>query len=102
VYDNSGCDLYVRCNPILVDNISIDSKNNIHYFAKYSIADIFGQKKIDILIGSYKFSILVSELCIKPMQNVVLYGCGIPRICNDDVYNVSNRGDIHVYVELFV
>jgi hypothetical protein len=102
VYDNSGCDLYVRCNPILVDNISIDSENNIHYFAKYSIADIFVRETIDILIGSRKFSIFVSELCIKPMQIVVLHGCGISRICNDNVYNVSKRGDIHVYVELFV
>jgi hypothetical protein len=102
VYDNSGCDLYVRCNPILVDNISIDSENNIHYFAKYSIADIFCLETIDILIGLRKFSIFVSELCIKPMQIAVLHGCGIPRICNDNVYNVCNRGDIHVYVELFV
>ena len=102
VYDNSGCDLYVRCNPILVDNISIDSKNNIHYFAKYSIADIFCLETIDIRVGLRKFSIFVSELCIKPMQIVVLHGCGIPRIFNDNVYNFSKRGDIHVYVELFV
>ena len=102
VYDNSGCDLYVRCNPILVDNISIDSENNIHYFAKYSISDIFGRETIEISVGLRKFSIFVSELCIKPLQIVVLNGCGIPRICNDNVYNVSKRGDIHVYVELFV
>ena len=102
VYDNSGCDLYVRCNPILVDNISIDSENNIHCFTKYSIADIFGRETIEIRVGLRKFSIFVSELCIKPLQIVVLHGCGIPRICNDDVYNVSKRGDIHVYIELFV
>lgn len=102
VYDNSGCDLYVRCNPILVDNISIDSENNIHCFAKYSIGDIFGRETIEFRVGLRRFSIFVSELCIKPMQISVLHGCGIPRICNDNVYNVSKRGDIHVYVELFV
>jgi len=101
VYDNSGCDLYVRCNPILVDNISIDSENNIHYFAKYSIADIFCLETIEIRVGLRRFSIFVSELCIKPLQIIVLHGCGIPRICNDNVYNVSKRGDIHVYVELY-
>jgi hypothetical protein len=100
VYDNSGCDLYVRCNPILVDHISIDEENNIHYFAKYSIGDIFKQETIEIAIGLRKFSIFVSKLYIKPVQTVVLRGRGIPRICCDDVYNVSKRGDIHIHVEL--
>lgn len=102
VYDNSGCDLYVRCNPILVDNISIDSENNIHYFAKYFIADIFVRETIDIFIGLRKFSIFVSRLYLKQRQTIVVNGQGIPRICNDDIYNVSKRGDIHIHVELFV
>uniref|UniRef100_A0A6C0K004 J domain-containing protein n=1 Tax=viral metagenome TaxID=1070528 RepID=A0A6C0K004_9ZZZZ len=100
VYDNSGCDLYVRCNPILSENISIDEENNIHYFAKYSIGDIFDKETIDIAIGLRKFSLFVSRLYIKPVQTVLLSGRGIPRICGDDVYNVSRRGDIHIHIEL--
>jgi len=100
VYDNSGCDLYVRCNPILSEHISIDEENNIHYFAKYSIVDIFDKETIDISIGLRKFSLFVSRLYIKPMQTVVLSGRGIPRICIDDVYDVSRRGDIHIHIEL--
>lgn len=100
VYDNSGCDLYVRCNPILVENISIDEENNIHYFAKYSIMDIFKEEAIEIIVGLRKFSINVSRLFIKQKQTVVLRGRGIPRICGDDVYNVAKRGDIHIHIEL--
>jgi hypothetical protein len=102
VYDNNGFDLYVRCNPILVEHISIDSENNIHYFAKYSVVDIFDKETIEIIIGLRKFSIFVSGLSIKRKQTIVLRGRGIPRICGDDVYDVSKRGDIHVHIELFV
>jgi len=98
VYDNSGCDLYVRCNPILPEYISIDEENNIHYFAKYSIVDIFEQETIEISVGLRTFSIFVSRLYIKPLQTVVLSGRGIPRICSDDVYDVSRRGDIHIHI----
>jgi hypothetical protein len=100
VYDNSGCDLYVRCNPILVEHISIDQENNIHYFVKYSIADIFYMETIDIFIGLRKFSLFVCRLYLKQIQTVILNGQGIPRICNDDIYNVSKRGDIHIHIEL--
>lgn len=101
VYDNSGCDLYVRCNPILVEHISIDEENNIHHFAKYAISDILRNETIDITVGLRKFSIYVSRLFIKQKQTVVLRGRGIPRICSDDVYNVSKRGDIHIHIELY-
>jgi hypothetical protein len=100
VYDNSGCDLYVRCIPILAEHISIDEENNIHYFAKYPIVDIFEQEAIEIMVGGRKFSINVSRLFIKQKQTVVLRGIGIPRICCDDVYNVAKRGDIHIHIEL--
>jgi hypothetical protein len=100
VYDNSGCDLYVQCNPIIAENISIDSDNNIHYFAKYSVIDIFNEETIEIAIGLRKFSLFVSRLYIKPNQTIVLTGRGIPRICVDDIYNVSKRGDIHIHIDL--
>lgn len=101
VYDNSGCDLYVRCNPILMEHILIDEDNNIHYFAKYSIGDIFKQETIEIKMGLRKFSIYVSRLFIKHNQVIVLNGRGIPRICNDDVYNVVRRSNIHIHIELY-
>uniref|UniRef100_A0A6C0HHU4 J domain-containing protein n=1 Tax=viral metagenome TaxID=1070528 RepID=A0A6C0HHU4_9ZZZZ len=101
VYDNSGCDLYVRCNPILLEHISIDEENNIHYFAKYSVSDILKRETVEIVIGVRKFSIYVSKLLVKPKQTVVLRGRGIPHICCDDVYNIARRGDIHIHVELY-
>jgi hypothetical protein len=102
VYDNSGCDLYVRCNPILAENISIDQENNVRVFAKYSVIDIFDKETIAIDLGTRKFSISVSTLFLKHKQTVVLKSRGIPRICSDDIYNVSHRGDIHIHIELYV
>lgn len=101
VYDNSSCDLYVRCNPILAENISIDDENNLHIFAKYSVIDIFDKESIVIDLGTHKFSISVSTLFLKHKQTVMLKGRGIPRICSHDIYNVSYRGDIHIHIELY-
>ena len=101
VYDNSSCDLYVRCNPILAENISIDEDNNVHVFAKYSVIDIFDKDSIVIDLGTHKFSISVSTLFLKHKQTVMLKGRGIPRICSHDIYNVSYKGDIHIHIELY-
>lgn len=100
VYDNSGCDLYVQCNPILEDHISLDNENNIHYFTKYFVRNIFYQENMEIYIGLRKFSFAVSKLSIKQKQTITLKHVGIPKICNDDVYNISKLGDVLIHIEL--
>ena len=102
VYDNSGCDLYVRCKPILPENIYIDEDNNIHVHIQNNIIDIFNEKTIEIVLGNRKFSIYVDKLYIKPKQTIVLRGRGIPRIIVDDIYNVETRGNIHIHIELIL
>jgi len=100
VYDNNGTELYIKCIPILPNNISIDVENNIHISVRHDILDIFNRETIDICIGSRKFSIFTEELRIKPMQTVVLKGCGIPKIHTEDIYNVSKKSNIYVSMEL--
>ena len=100
VYDNNGTELYIKCEPALPDNISIDVENNIHITVRYDILDVFRLETIDICMGSRKFSIFTEELRIKPMQTVVLKSRGIPKIHNDDIYNVSKKSNIYIYIEL--
>jgi hypothetical protein len=42
VYDNSGNDIYVKCNPILPENMEIDDANNIKIDINYKISEIWG------------------------------------------------------------
>ena len=100
VYDNNGTELYIKCEPTLPDNLSIDVENNIHISVRYDILDVFSRETIDICMGSRKFSIFTEELRIKPMQTVILKGRGIPKIHNDDIYNVSKKSNIYIYIEL--
>ena len=101
VYDNSGSDLYVRCNPILPDTMYIDNENNLHVFVKYNIVDIIDQDTIDIHMGNtHRFSIYVQQLYIRRTQVVVLKNRGIPVIIPDDIYSVLKKSNIHIHITL--
>jgi hypothetical protein len=100
VYDNSGSNLYVRCNPILPDTISIDSENDLHVFVKYTIADIIDNETVDIDVGTHRFSIYVKQLYLKREQVVVLKNRGIPTINPDNIYSVTKRSNIHIHITL--
>ena len=47
VYDNSGNDIYVKCFPMLPDNVCIDDQNNIHIDCKYDIKEILNKEYVE-------------------------------------------------------
>jgi DnaJ-class molecular chaperone len=100
IYDKGGSDLYVKCVPLLPDNVEIDEKNNIHVKIEISLEDAWTKDEICVEIGSKKFSIIRRDLKLVESQIVLLANCGISRINTDDVYNVSKKGDIYIHVEL--
>jgi DnaJ-class molecular chaperone len=100
VYDKGGADLYVKCIPLLPDNIEIDEKNNIHVKLVLSLQDIWFKDEIEIEIGSRTFSIIRRNLKMTESQIVLLANGGISKINTDDIYNISKKGDIYLYVEL--
>jgi len=100
IYDNSGCDLYVRCIPVLPDNVKIDDNNNIIVMLKYKISDIFQTDVINVLIGDHNFQIRVDELRLLKRQILTRRGVGISRIISKNVYDVSNKGNISFDIEL--
>jgi hypothetical protein len=100
IYDNSGCDLYVKCIPVLPDNVKIDDNNNIIVMLKYKISDIFQTDVINVLIGDHNFQIRVDELRLMKRQILTRRGVGISRIISKNVYDVSNKGNISFDIEL--
>jgi hypothetical protein len=100
VYDNSGCDIYIKCFPMLNENISIDNKNNIIVFIKWKITDIWGKKTMDVYVGSRMLLINIELLKIISSQQFIFAKQGISKINTDDVFNVSKKGDIIVNIEL--
>jgi hypothetical protein len=100
IYDKGGADLYVKCIPLLPDNIEIDEKNNIHVKMRVSLEDAWTKDEIEIEIGSRKFPIIRRNLKLVETQIVLLANCGISKINTDDIYNVSKKSDIYIHIEL--
>ena len=100
IYDISGIDLYVECYPILPENVSIDEENNIHVFLKYSLKEIWSLEYIEINLGNRKFMVERNKLFITDFQKYVIKGKGIVKINEDDIYDVSEKGDIILYIDI--
>ena len=101
IYDNSGSDLYVKCIPILPDNISIDKNNNIYVDLSYKISDIWDKEKIEIEIGGIQFVVYIENLNIKKHQTILLRRMGIPKQL-DDIFDVIQKADIILQISLHI
>lgn len=100
IYDKGGADLYVKCIPLLPDNIEIDEKNNIHVQIAISLTDAWKKDEIFVEVGSRNFSFIRRDLKLIESQIVLLANCGISKINTDDVYNVSKKSDIYLHIEM--
>tara|TARA_Y100000389_G_scaffold204625_1_gene258433 strand:+ start:7107 stop:7916 length:810 start_codon:yes stop_codon:yes gene_type:complete len=91
--------IIVKCIPDISNNIFIDDHNNIHYYDKHLIIDVFNNKKIEFMLGSVKHNILSKEICITKYQTIVLKNKGISKI-NNDIYYISTKSHIYFHLEL--
>lgn len=99
-YDNNGKDLYVRCNPILLDDIEVDDINDIHIYKTFQIHDIWGEKTIDVEVCDRIFTIEVDKLKLTDNQTIFLLNSGISRPNVKKIYDVSIRSTIYIHVTL--
>jgi len=100
VYDNSGSDLYVKCSPLLPENMEIDERNNLHVFVKYPIQDLLGKDRILLECSKQTFSFSPSQLKVTRTQTLVLHNSGISCINIENIYDVSKKADVIIHVEL--
>ena len=102
VYDNSGNDVYVKCIPILPENIQIDEKNNVIVFMNYTLKELWEQEYLKIHVGSVRFYVKRDTLKIKEDQSVIFSKQGIARINTKNMYDVTNKGDIIINIKINV
>ena len=101
VYDNSGNDIYIHCNPVLPDNIEIDEMNNIKMNVSYKISDIWGRDVLPINVGLRRtLPVVPSQLKLAAKQTLVFANMGISRINVKDVYDIKSRSDLHLNITL--
>jgi len=102
VYDNSGNDIYVNCNPILAENQRIDNNNNVHIDIEYNMCDLWGKTTVVVQLGSRQFQINPQLLKLTRTQTVILANQGISKINTKDIYNVSKRGDVYLNITILL
>jgi len=102
VYDNAGCDIYVKCNPMLPENIEIDSNNNIHVKLKYNINELLEVEKVDIGICKKPIYLYPSQLKITKSQTIILREQGISKINQTDIYDITKKSDIYLNIVIYV
>lgn len=100
VYDNLGSDLYVKCNPILPDNVKIDEMNNLIVSLQYNIYDLLMVDVVNVVVGGRELSFQPKELKLMNRQQITFVGVGISRIKQKNVYDVSTRGDVIIDITL--
>jgi DnaJ-class molecular chaperone len=96
VYDNKGADLYVKCIPILPDNMEIDEYNNIHVNAKCSVNELWLLDYIEIDLGKQKIKMPRRQIKMTEQQTIIMAGMGISKINVNDIYDISKRADVYV------
>jgi len=98
-------DLCIMCVPKLdADTEMIDANNNLHLWRLWNIADIWREKKNDTITleirPTVKHEIDLNAVKMVPKQEIVLYGKGIAKMNDENVYDVSVRGDIILHLTL--
>jgi hypothetical protein len=100
VYDNSGNDVYVKCVPILPDNIEIDEKNNIHVTCECELNKLWKEDGLTINVGKQLFYVKRDSLRLKSYQSIQFPKQGISKINTKNMYDVSNKSDVIIEIEL--
>jgi hypothetical protein len=100
VYDNAGRELFVKCIPVLPENIWIDENNHIHTELVYVIKDLWEREKVDFIMAGRIFSFPCSSIRLLPKQEIVLKNCGISVINSENVYDISKKSNVIVHLHL--
>jgi hypothetical protein len=101
VYDSSGCEIYVKCEPILDENITIDYKNNIHVNVTHNIEDIWKKETIEVALGKKIISFNREDLKLLENQVIIVYD-GISKINTEYIYDISKKANVYVHLTLVI
>jgi len=100
VYDNSGCDLYVKNIPVLPDNVRIDEKNNIHVELSYGVHELWDQPVVEFYLGKKRLYFNTDQLYLRKHQTIVLCRQGISNINMENIYDISNKSDVVIHLDI--
>lgn len=98
--DLSGNDIIIRCIHDLPDNIHIDNDNHIHIKFKYSIQNLFNDRKLTFKIGEKLFEFDAYIIKITKYQILKLENQGILKENLEDIFDDTIRQNIYIHLTL--
>jgi len=101
----NGGEIIVLCQPKLPASVTIDENNNIYVIKEINIIDelsdlILNKKNVSLFVAEQIITIPIEQLFMKAEQFYVFKREGIATIREDDIYNITNKGDIIVKILL--
>jgi len=97
---NNGNDIYVKCNPILPEDVELDENNDIHIYRNFKISDIWGKEDITVNLGDRDYTIKVNKLKLIREQTIILINSGISYINLKKIYDVSIMTTVFIHISL--
>ena len=103
IYDHptiENKDIVVDCFPLLAENITIDSNNNIHCFVIKDLYSVFSEGSFTVDIGDRQYIIYAKDLYLQEEQVYIISNVGISKINMGNIYDCSKKGDIYIHLRL--
>jgi len=99
--DTSGNEIIVKCSPFLPPHITLDEDNHLHIVVTHSIADILDKDQLSCsLEENADIHIPIERIQWKSNQIIILPQQGISKVNTNNIYDVSQKGDILVHLTL--
>lgn len=102
---NEERELIVKCIPKLPEYIYIDELNNIYIDVRTRVENLFNQPSYAFTIIMYEnvsIDIPIRDIEFKTHQTITLHKRGIPMINTENVYDITERMDIIVNLEIIL
>jgi curved DNA-binding protein CbpA len=98
-------ELIVKCIPKLPEYVYIDELNNIYIDVRTRVENLFNLSKHVFTIVMYEnisIDIPIRDIEFKTHQTITLHKRGIPMINTENVYDIAERMDIIVNLEIIL
>ena len=102
VYEDNDKTTYIYVNPVLPNNIEIDSDNNIIVSLRENIKNLLNKIEYSFNIGNTTICININKIRLKTYQQIILNNKGISKINNNNVIDNSKKTNIIVNLELWL
>lgn len=94
--------IIVLCEPVLPKNMQIDEDNNLFCSVSLQMKDLLFLEEpyFTLELGKRREKIAVHDLYIRKTQTLRLKGAGISKVNEHDVYDVTEKADIILEIEM--